>query len=581
MGLKNLKVGARLGVGFALIVVMIVAMAIFTVNHTREIEKGATRVVEDSLPYAMLAAEMTADVLESQELVVDAALTGSDEAWYEAEKVHRELLGDLENFEGRYRQDNDSQGIQLAKKTMAAADEYFETGQRMIAAYRQSQEAGNAIMGEFDDDAANLVAALETMQEGEKLEVFDEAKAILMAAGDMQTSQILVSLLAVVFSSLIAVLITRSIVRPLDRAVTAADALAIGDVNISLVVDSNDEVGQLVASMAKMTASTREVVAMAKEVADGNLGIEIQERSSKDEMLLALKDMVVNLRDVVGTVQAASEQVSSGSQALSASSEELSQGATEQAASAEEASSSIEEMTANIRQNADNAKETEKIASKGAEDAMQGGQAVADTVTAMRQIADKILIIEEISRQTNLLALNAAIEAARAGEQGKGFAVVAAEVRKLAERSQLAAAEISELSVSSVDVAENAGKLLDQMVPNIQRTAELVQEIAAASLEQDSGAEQISKAIQQLDSVIQQNASSSEEMASTSEELSSQAEQMQASMNFFRLGIGFGGRTSARQLNVANAQVAKPKPVALPNATISSNDKLDSDFERF
>jgi len=580
MSLKNLKVGARLGVGFSLVVLMIIGMAIFTVDHTREIEAGATRVVEDSLPYAMLAAEMTVDITSSQELIVDAALTGSQDALRNAEAVHREVMDDLEKFVERYTLDNDSQGVQLARTTMAAVDEYFETGMRLVKAYQQSQEAGNAIMDEFDDDAAHLVENMQKMMESEKQEVFEETRTIMTDADEMGTAQIIVSILAVVFSSLIAVLITRSIVRPLDRAVQAADALAIGDINVTLAVDSNDEVGMLVRSMRKMADSTREVVGLAKEVADGNLGVDIRERSDKDEMLLALKDMVVNLRDVVGTVQGAAEQVSSGSQAMSSSSEELSQGATEQAASAEEASSSIEEMTANIRQNADNAKETEKIAVKGAEDAIQGGQAVGDTVAAMRQIADKINIVEEIARQTNLLALNAAIEAARAGEQGKGFAVVAAEVRKLAERSQLAAAEISDLSGSSVEVAENAGKLLEQMVPNIQRTAELVQEIAAASMEQDSGAEQISRAIQQLDSVIQQNASSSEEMASTSEELSSQAEQMQASMGFFRLGNELG-RRSVAQLGTPKAQV-KATSAALPAAPVANiNDKLDSDFERF
>ncbi|WP_235264124.1 methyl-accepting chemotaxis protein, partial [Geoalkalibacter ferrihydriticus] len=206
-----------------------------------------------------------------------------------------------------------------------------------------------------------------------------------------------------------------------------------------------------------------------------------------------------------------------------------------QAAAAEEASSSMEQMAANIRQNADNAMQTEKIAAKSAQDARQGGEAVGKTVTAMKQIADKISIVEEIARQTNLLALNAAIEAARAGEHGKGFAVVAAEVRKLAERSQTAAAEISDLSGSSVEIAEQAGKMLTQMVPDIQKTAELVQEIAAASKEQDAGAEQVNKAIQQLDQVIQQNASASEEMASTSEELSSQAEQLQQAIAYFKV----------------------------------------------
>ena len=223
-------------------------------------------------------------------------------------------------------------------------------------------------------------------------------------------------------------------------------------------------------------------------------------------------------------VNTAAEYVASASQQLSATSEELSQGATEQAGSVEEASSSMEEMAANIRQNADNASQTEKIALKSSTDAEQGGQAVEKTVTAMKEIAQKISIIEEIARQTDLLALNAAIEAARAGEHGKGFAVVASEVRKLAERSQLAAGEISKLSSTSVDIAMKAGEMLTQIVPDIKKTAELVQEISVASNEQNAGADQINKALQQLESVVQQNAGGSEEMASTAEELSAQAE---------------------------------------------------------
>lgn len=275
---------------------------------------------------------------------------------------------------------------------------------------------------------------------------------------------------------------------------------------------------------------------IARTVAKGDLTVAIDlDTKNEGSLLAAMAGMVQNLKEVVVNVKSAADNVAAGSQELSSGSEEMSQGASEQAAAAEEASSSMEQMSSNIRQNADNALQTEKIAVKSAADAREGGKAVEQTVNAMKDIAGKIGIIEEIARQTNLLALNAAIEAARAGEHGKGFAVVASEVRKLAERSQKAAAEISELSASSVDVAERAGDLLTKMVPDIQRTAELVQEIAAASREQDTGAEQINKAIQQLDQVIQQNSSASEEMASTSEELASQAEQLQSTISFFRV----------------------------------------------
>ncbi len=341
----------------------------------------------------------------------------------------------------------------------------------------------------------------------------------------------------------------------------------------------------------------------AGEIASGNLEVTI-DHEGKDEigrLSGALNSMVMKLKEVVTEVRAAIDNVASGSQQLSAGSEQMSQGTTEQAASAEEASSSVEEMNATIKQNADNAMQTEKIALKSASDAMESGKAVSETVSAMKDIAKKISIIEEIARQTNLLALNAAIEAARAGEHGKGFAVVASEVRKLAERSQTAAGEIGHLSASSVEVAEKAGQMLAKLVPDIHKTSELVQEISAASKEQTSGADQINSAIQQLNQVIQQNAGSAEEMSSTAEELSSQAEQLQSTIAFFKIGstegqatrrtalspkkpgriapIGQGGHISKKAI------LSTHKGVALSMAGNSNGngdgDSRDAEFERF
>ncbi|HEX2982834.1 MAG TPA: methyl-accepting chemotaxis protein, partial [Ignavibacteriales bacterium] len=328
------------------------------------------------------------------------------------------------------------------------------------------------------------------------------------------------------------IFISRIISKPLVQSADVAKAVAIGDLTQKLYIDQKDETGILAGALNDMVDNMNRVADAAEEISKGNLMVTAEARSDKDRLMLSIGSMLEGLRGIVADIRSAADNVASGSQQISSSAEQLSQGATEQASAAEEAGSSMEEMASSIKQNADNAMQTEKIAQKSANDAKEGGKAVNDTVVAMKEIAGKITIIQEIAGQTNLLALNAAIEAARAGEHGKGFAVVAAEVRKLAERSQIAAGEISKLSSQSVGIAEKAGSMLDQIVPDIQKTAELVQEITASSAEQNSGAGQINNAIQQLNQVIQQNASASEELSSTSEELTSQAEQLQQTISF-------------------------------------------------
>ncbi|MDV4182191.1 methyl-accepting chemotaxis protein [Rhizobium brockwellii] len=288
---------------------------------------------------------------------------------------------------------------------------------------------------------------------------------------------------------------------------------------------------------------------VVREVSEGDLTkmADITSHDEIGELLGNVNSMIERLRGVVADALSAADNVSSGSQELSSSSEQVSQGATEQAASAEEASASMEEMAANIKQNADNAAQTEKIARQSAKDAEVSGEAVSRAVDAMRTIAQKIGIVQEIARQTDLLALNAAVEAARAGEHGKGFAVVASEVRKLAERSQSAAAEISSMSSDTVKAAADAGDMLGRLVPDIRKTAELVSEISAACREQDIGASQINEAIQQLDKVTQQNAGASEQMSATSEELASQAEELQTSIAFFKVDTAGSARSGAHK----------------------------------
>jgi methyl-accepting chemotaxis protein len=367
-------------------------------------------------------------------------------------------------------------------------------------------------------------------------------------------------LICIITMSIIVLVLVHRTLAPIKTLIENMSKMSNGDLTLELKADQEDEVGQLIEAVNKTIAI---------------------------------------LKGIVSDVKSAAEDVTSGSQQLSAGSEQMSQGTTEQAASAEEASSSVEEMNATIRQNADNAQQTEKIAIKSASDALESGKAVSEAVAAMKDIAKKISIIEEIARQTNLLALNAAIEAARAGEHGKGFAVVASEVRKLAERSQVAAGEISELSGRSVEVAERAGTMLTKLVPDIQKTSELVQEISASSKEQASGADQINAAIQQLNQVIQQNAGAAEEMASTAEELSSQAEQLQSTIAFFKVdgadkqamkktvtGVKKPvqvTRLAQRATTSAPGVLATHKGVALTmgNNGNGNGDHRDAEFERF
>jgi methyl-accepting chemotaxis protein len=347
----------------------------------------------------------------------------------------------------------------------------------------------------------------------------------------MRISFFILLTLATVTAALAAVFIIRGIVGPIRGAVDLAEAVAGGDLCVRVEVTGKDEVSQLLA---------------------------------------ALREMTTRLRETMGEVRSGAEALSSASAQVSATAQSLSQGTSEQAASVEETTAGLEEMSASITQNAENARQTEQMATEGARDAEVSGAAVTQSIEAMTTIAGKISIIEDIAYQTNLLALNAAIEAARAGEQGRGFAVVATEVRKLAERSQLAATSVNELAGTSVATAKRSGERLAELVPAIRRTAELVQEVAAASREQASGVGQINKAMGQVDQVTQRNASAAEELASTAEELSSQAESLQRLVSFFRVDSEVRRTAPALQSRAhARASVGAPRANGRTNGHMS------------
>ena len=449
--------------------------------------------------------------------------------------------------------------VELAKR--------FDEGSNKVASIQESGDRAGAVALSSGEVRA-LVAEME--------EVFGrlvglQQKAMAQADNDTDvlyssTKNMLIGLAigASVIAFAAALWIAFGINSGLRKIIDVAGAVAIGDLNQKVEIKSNDEIKDLVKMINTMTDNLRVTADIAAQIAGGDLTVSPKPLSDKDTLGIALEQMVERLRGVVADAIVAAENVSAGSQELSASSEQVSQGASEQAASAEEASASMEEMAANIKQNADNAAQTEKIARQSAKDAEMSGEAVSRAVQAMRTIAEKIGIVQEIARQTDLLALNAAVEAARAGEHGKGFAVVASEVRKLAERSQSAAAEISSMSSDTVKAAQDAGDMLGQLVPDIRKTAELVSEISAACREQDIGAGQINEAIQQLDRVTQQNAGASEQMSATSEELASQAEELQTSIAFFKVDMAGGRRERAP---VAKAVRSRPQAAPRKPAT--------------
>ncbi|MGG7565346.1 methyl-accepting chemotaxis protein [Rhodovulum sp. DZ06] len=548
---------AKLGLAFGLVILLAGSGMFLAISRLGDLNAAMTRVVERDAYLMEVAAEMQIKQLRAQRDLRGHILadTVADRRTYEA--AYDQALRDVE---AAY-----AEALRLTT----------EEGQRALSEMRRYwEELGriNVEVLEFSKDGRAAEAKVKLNEEGKRawlgmlgsLDEFSARQKTLMKEaavsadeGYEQSRMILISVLlgSAVIGAAAAFWIVMSISRALRGALELTDAVAAGDLSAEARIHGDDEISDVIHSMNRMTA---------------------------------------RLREVVGEVTSAARNVASGSEEMSSTAEQVSQGAAEQASSSEEASSSMEEMASTIKQTADNAARTEEIARKSADHARDSGEAVGRAVEAMKTIAEKILVVQEIARQTDLLALNAAVEAARAGEHGRGFAVVASEVRKLAERSQSAAAEISGLSADTVGAAEAAGEMLGQLVPDILRTSELVEDISAATREQTMGAGQVNTAVQQLDKVTQQNTAAAEEMSATAEQLASQAEQLQSAIGFFRVAGGQETRRAAPRpraaaargpvrkaaSRAANAAHAAPSRGGFALDLGDGEDELDAQFER-
>jgi methyl-accepting chemotaxis protein len=544
---KNLRIGARLGLGFGIVLVLMAALAALAYSRIHLLQTEIHEMIDDGFPKTVWANDVIDQVNVVARATRGAMLSSKPEDLLkqldrvpEARKTASEAIAKLEKTMTS-EAEKKLLGVMVDRRKVYGAelDKFIE-----IAKAGKREDAIAQLMGPFrkvhDDYMAAITALIDAEVDGMK-KAGEEANK---NAAQAQTVIVALALVALAIGIGFAFWITRSITRPIGAAVGAANALAEGDLSVNIQVDSKDEVGQLLAAMQAMA---------------GKLG------------------------EIIGEVRTAADNLSNASGQVSATAQSLSQSASEQAASVEESTASMEEMSASIVQNTENAKVTDGMASTAARQAVEGGEAVGRTVEAMKSIAEKIGIVDDIAYQTNLLALNAAIEAARAGEHGKGFAVVAAEVRKLAERSQVAAQEIGNVAKDSVKLAERAGSLLGEMVPSIRKTSDLVQEIAAASQEQSAGVGQINGAMGQLNQATQQNASASEELAATAEELGGQAAQLQELMTFFQLADGGRSPAAARRTAPAARAQRTAAPAARPRAAgrVAAVAPSEHDFERF